>query len=117
MATQDEANGTSVADLRNLEEFTIPNGQTVEFGHMFGCMNITYYMKKTNASAATIYADLSGWGGDICDLMSYTKEKVSGDVETMAADIQKNYLGVDDPSTHTFGQLDIYGDLDAILLS
>ena len=116
VATQDEANRTSVADLRNLEEFTIPNGQTVEFGHMFGCMNITYYMKKTNASAATIYADLSGWGGDICDLMSYTKEKVSGDVETMAADIQKNYLGVDDPSTHTFGQLDIYGDLDAFYI-
>ena len=116
VADQDKENGTSASDLKNLEEFTIPNGQTVEFGHMFGCMNITYYMKKTNPGAATIYADLSGWGGDICDLMTFTKGKVSGDVDAMAADIQKNYLGVDDPSTHTFGILDIYGDMDAFYI-
>lgn len=116
VAAQDLSNGTTASDLRNIEEFKIPNGQTVDFGHMFGCMNITYYMKKTNASAATIYADLSGWGGDICDIMTFTKGKVSGDIETMTADIRENYLGVDDPEVHTFGILDIYGDLDAFYI-
>lgn len=116
VAAQDQANGTTASALRNLEEFEIPNGQTVEFGHMFGCMNITYYMNKTNPSAATIYADLSGWAGDICDLMTYTKGKVSGTVEEMANDIRENYLGVDEPEVSSFGVLDIYGDLDAFYI-
>lgn len=116
VSAQDKENGTHASDLRNLEEFEIPNGQKVDFGHMFGTMNITYYMEKTNPSKAVIYADLSGWAGDVCDLMTYTKGKVSGSIESMAAEIRQSYLGIDDPDVHTFGILDIYGDLDAFYI-
>ena len=109
---QDKANGTNAGILKNLDYFTIPNGDQVDFGHMFGCMNITYYMAKTNPTQATIYADLSGWGGDLGDLMEATVDEVEvADIETMITGVRE-YLAVDDPSSHGFGLDDIYGDLD-----
>lgn len=120
VAAQDAATGTSVASLRELEPMVIPNGQTVDFAHMFGCMDISYAAKKQSAKAAN--ADMSGWGGDICDLIGYVQGKVTGTVEQMAAEIRTatenghpKYFGYDDPDpdTHSFGMTDLYGDLDA----
>ncbi len=117
VAEQDTANGTSASDLRSLGNFQIPNGDTVDLGHMFGCMNITYYIGKTNPTAALANADLSGWGGDVCDLMDYAKQHgvTSGTVDEMADYIRTNYLGENDPSpnVHEFSWTDVYGDLDA----
>ena len=119
VAEQDKTNGTSAGALRNLQEFTIPNGQTVEFKHMFGTMNITWY-QRNNAQYGLDQADMGGWAGDVCDLMSYTNGKVTvaadaddAAVDTAAKEIRTKYLGIDDPTTHTFGILDLYGDLDA----
>ena len=112
VAERDTENGTNAGALRGIGNFEIPNGQTVEFAHMFGAMNIAYY--NDNAAAN---ADFGSWAGDIVDLMEYTKGKVSGtDVETMAQDIRENYLGVDDPEAHSFGYQDIYGDLDSFYI-
>ena len=63
VATQDAEMGTAAMSLRNIVigNFTLPNGNKVDFGHMFGCMNISYINKGS--------ADLSGWAGDICDLL------------------------------------------------
>lgn len=122
VAQQDAANGTSAAALRSLQEFTLPNGDKVDFVHMFGCMDITYHTMQTNASAAVTNGDLGGWGGDICDLMDYTKKYspiTSTTVEEMANELRTDgkHLGYDDPSedddVHSFGMLDLYGDLDA----
>ena len=122
VAQQDAANGTSAAALRSLQEFTLPNGDKVDFVHMFGCMDITYHTMQTNASAAVTNGDLGGWGGDICDLMDYTKKYspiTSTTVEEMANELRTDgkHLGYDDPSedddVHSFGILDLYGDLDA----
>lgn len=63
VTNQDAANGTTAGALRSLTEFTLPNGDEVDFVHMFGCMDISYHTMKTNASAATINGDLGGWGG------------------------------------------------------
>ena len=119
VAEKDKKFGTSVEGLRNLDTFTIPNGQTVEFRHMFGTMNITWY-QRTNKDYALTQADMGGWAGDVCDLLSYTNGKVSvaadADEEAInkaADEIRTKYLGVDEPDVHTFGILDIYGDLDA----
>ena len=110
VAQQDAANGTTVMRLRNLELFTIPNGQTVDFGHMFGTMNIAYIASQASA-------DLGGWAGDICDLLYYSKNfgnVPAGTVDEMAAYIKTNCFGVN--ADDAFGMDDFYGDLDAIYL-
>ena len=125
VADQDAANGTNAKALRSLQEFTLPNGDEVDFVHMFGCMDISYHTMQTNASAAVTNADLGGWGGDICDLIDYTKKYsplTSTTIEDMAYELRTDskHLGYDDPSeeddVHSFGILDLYGDLDAYYL-
>lgn len=112
VTAQDTANGTTASSLRDIEEFTTPNKQTVEFGHMFGALDIAYHN-----NGATEPADFGSWAGDICDLMDFSHGKVTAtDVEEMAKEIRENYLGVDDGAgddQSSFSYTDIYGDLDA----
>ena len=112
---QDAENGTSVEDLRDIviDEFYLPNGNQTDFGHMFGCMNISYKAKGS--------ADLSGWAGDLCDLLQYSvseidaiNENTDGSVESMAAYILENCFGVD--ASGAFGWDDFYADMDAYYL-
>ena len=109
VAEQDTVNGTTAQALRGIGSFTLPNGQGAEFAHMFGAINIAYYNNYAQTNV-----DFGGWAGDLVDLMEYTKGKLTGaDVEAMAQEIRESYLGIDDPGAHSYGQLDIYGDLDA----
>ena len=116
VAEQDAANGTSVARLRNLENFILPNGNEVDFKHMFGAMDMAYHTKNQST------ADLGSWAGDICDLVQLTTNAgVTGTVEEMAEEIRTNndkYFLYDHPSDdiHSFGILDLYGDLDAFYI-
>lgn len=112
---QDRENGTTAMDLKdiNIDNFKLPNGNPVDFGHMFGCMNISYVAKGS--------ADLSGWAGDICDLLQYSVTQLDsiegyteGDIETMAAYIQENCFGVN--ASGAYGWDDFYGDMDAYYL-
>ena len=111
---QDAANGTTAGKLRNLGGFTLPNGNEVEFGHMFGCMDMAYHTGNQNT------ADLGSWAGDICDLLQLTTNAgVTGTVEDMAYEIRTNndkYFLYDAPEVHSFGILDLYGDLDAFYI-
>ncbi|MBQ7922069.1 MAG: phosphodiester glycosidase family protein [Clostridia bacterium] len=109
--TQDAENGTNVMDLRDIvvEDFYLPNGNQVDFGHMFGTMNISYVAKGS--------ADLSGWAGDLCDLLYYCVSAATvpeGTVEEMAAYILENCFGED--ADNAFGWDDFYGDMDAYYL-
>ena len=109
---QDQINGTSVMDLRDIviDDFRLPNGDLTDFGHMFGTMNIAYI-------AATAAADLGGWAGDLCDLLLFSKEYgnvPAGSVEQMADYIRSNCFGVD--ADNAFGMDDFYADLDAFYL-
>ena len=112
---QDAENNTTAMNLKNIviKDFKLPNGNKVDFGHMFGCMNISYVAKGS--------ADLSGWAGDICDLLQYSVENIDainkntdGSIESMAAYIQKNCFGVD--ASGAFGWDDFWGDMDAYYL-
>lgn len=118
VAEKDKANGTNVAGLRSLaSEIVIPTGEESDVEHMFGCMNLTWYMAQSNPARAQEYADLSGWGGDIADLMEYVVDLVEvGDIDTMADEIRTKYLGVDDEVASAFGILDIRSDLDALYI-
>ena len=116
VAEQDAANGTSAARLRNMENFILPNGNEVDFKHMFGAMDMAYHTKNQST------ADLGSWAGDICDLVQLTTNAgVTGTVEEMAEEIRTNndkYFLYDHPSddVHSFGILDLYGDLDAFYI-
>lgn len=112
---QDTEKGTTVMDLRDIviDDFVLPNGNQTDFGHMFGCMNISYVAQGS--------ADLSGWAGDICDLLQYSvanldaiNENTDGTIESMAAYIQEYCFGVD--ASGAFGWDDFYGDMDAYYL-
>ena len=111
VAEQDAANNTRAGDLKKLGEFTLPNGDEVEFAHMFGCMDMAYHTGNQNT------ADLGSWAGDLCDLVQLSQNGgVSGTVEEMAEEIRTNnskYFLYDDPNAHSFGQKDLYGDMDS----
>ncbi len=102
-----------VSSLKNIETFNIPNGDLVDFGHMFGTMDITYHNKKS-----INHADVGGWAGDICDLMEFSDYgDVTGTLNEMIAEISVNYLLQDDPEeVGGFNQQDMYGDLDSYYL-
>ena len=109
---QDAANGTNAMDLRDIviDDFKLPNGNQVDFGHMFGTMNIAYIASEASA-------DLGGWAGDLCDLLLYSKEYgnvPAGTVDAMADYIRTNCFGV--PADQAFGMDDFYGDMDAYYL-
>ena len=112
VAQQDAANGTNASAMKDLGMFTAPNGQDCELNHIFGVMDITYHNR--NASNPKDSADLGGWAGDLVDLLYQVQQGgVSGDdLEEMIAVIRSDYLGKY-ISAGSFGQEDIYADLDA----
>lgn len=114
VSEQDKENETNASILRNIELFKLPNGNEVDFGHMFGTMDIISY----NGNIESDTADMGGWAGDICDLVTYSfKHGVSAeDIEGMAKEIQENYLHADVDGEDSFGDRDIYGDLDAFYI-
>lgn len=108
--SQDAANGTNAMDLRDIiiDDFKLPNGNPSDFGHMFGTMNISYVASAIQSD------DLSGWAGDVCDLIYYSafRETVpAGTVDEMAAYILEKCFGVN--ADDAFGWDDFYGDMDA----
>ncbi len=111
---QDAANGTTAMDLRDIiiKDFKLPNGNPVDFGHMFGTMNISY------VNTAVQSDDLAGWAGDLCDLLYfsalYGHVPPAGTVEEMATYIRENCFGVN--ADDAFGWDDFYGDMDAFYL-
>ncbi len=109
---QDSANNTTAMDLRDIviRDFKLPNGNPADFGHMFGTMNISYVASAVQSD------DLSGWAGDLCDLLYYSVAVgiPSGTVDEMAAYVVENCFGVD--ADDAFGWDDFYGDMDAYYL-
>lgn len=112
--TQDAAFDTAAYRLRNLDCFSIPNGNVVELAHMFGCLDMAYHTGNQNT------ADLGSWAGDICDLVQLAHfGGVTGTVEEMAYEIRTRndtYFLYDNPNSHSFGLMDFYADLDAFYI-
>ena len=108
-AVEDESQMICVTALKDLKNFTIPNGNLVDLGHMFGTMDITYHNKF-----GLNHADVAGWAGDLVDLLSTTdRHAVSGTLDEMVADISANYLCKSFPGeSDLFNLMDMYGDLD-----
>ncbi|MBQ8603250.1 MAG: phosphodiester glycosidase family protein [Oscillospiraceae bacterium] len=94
--------------LKNINNFTILNGDTVDFGHMFGTMDLTYH---NNFSIN--HADVGGWAGDVVDLLcTADRHNVTGTLEEMIKVILDNYLAKNINESDSFGETDMLGDLD-----
>ena len=106
---ENESQMICASSLKDIASFTIPNGDTVDFGHMFGTMDITYH----NGFGIN-HADVAGWAGDLVDLLSTAdRHNVTGTVEEMVVDISDNYLCHAIPGeSDQFSLTDMYGDLD-----
>ena len=110
-----------VTALKDIHEFVLPNGDGVDFGHMFGTMDITYHN-----NFGQNHADVAGWAGDLVDLLTTSDrhDVYSPDaegnyptIEEMTKLIGEKYLnhdiaGEDDQ----FGHSDMYGDLDGFYM-
>ena len=103
----------AITSLKNIENFYLPNGDYVDIGHMFGTMDITYHNNFSQN-----HADVGGWAGDLVDLLEFADYGgVSGTLEEMVAQITDQYLlayAPDELDIGSFGQTDMYGDLDAM---
>ena len=105
-----------VSGLKNIHEFSLPNGDWADIGHVFGSMDITY----TNKSSED-HADVSGWAGDTVDLMSMVDQfgLESTSLEDMIQEINTKYFlkyredFAEEPVEGTFSNTDMEGDLDA----
>lgn len=117
---QDAANGTAAGALRNLEDIVLPNGNTMDFGHLFGCLNVS-----SNNSYNQNYTDFGSWVGDICDLMECSDHYgvEATDIEDLVSEITEkyfldNYLTCEgfDGSTSGFSEVDLRADLDCFYI-
>ena len=99
----------NVTGIKNIKNFILPNGDGVDFGHMFGTMDITYHNKNS-----INHADVSGWAGDLVDLLSTAdRHQVTGTVDEMIVEIGNKYLNHSiSGESDQFSQTDMYGDLD-----
>lgn len=113
VAQKDSENGTTASRVRTLnkgDKITAPNGDKMEFPHLFAMADMAYHNEAN--------ADLGGWAGDLVDLMQYTDCEGNlpefTDIETWAEYIRLNCLGQQaaDPEIGSFSFGDMYGDLD-----
>ena len=117
-------NYLKVTGLKNLEEFDLPNGHRSDMGHIFGTMDISY----TNISSRN-HADVSGWAGDLVDLMSSADRVFSGTseeayfyltpadtLEGMIAQIKDKIFLSAPCKNDNFSRTDFDGDLDGLYL-
>ncbi len=117
----DDINGTHAYALREMDnkKLTMPNGQIMEFDHLFGAMNVS---SKNNYG--TNNTDFGSWVGDLCDLMLFVWEGETnkggyseGNYETideLLSLINKEYFGKNASAAFagSFSIADIRADLD-----
>jgi len=120
-AMEDALNGEAgeeiltITRLKNLKNFTLPNDDMADIGHMFGTMDITYH---NNFSVN--HADVGGWAGDLVDLLEFADiNGVNGTLEEMIAEVSENYLGAipSEAWQPSFSYTDILGDLDGFYVT
>lgn len=98
--------------LKNINVLTLPNGNRVDLGHMFGTLDIAY----TNKGSVN-HADVGGWAGDLVDLITSADadgyDGVKGEVEDMVKTLKESYFLKNPQPNDVFSLTDFYGDLDA----
>ena len=92
----------NLTGLKTVETFKVPSTkEVVDFRHMFAVMNVAY----SNVQNTT---DLSGWAGDLVQLMDEFKSSIKTGDELLTV-IRAAFNG-----NSTFGSADVCADFDAV---
>ena len=104
---KDEEKGTSAQATQTYREIIMPNGETIDFVHMFAVMNGIEHGK----SFSDIYAHLVGWGSDTEQLLEDIMYQ-QGDLEYLMQYAKDNYFRI----KGGFSEADLISDLDGPIL-
>ena len=104
---KDEEKGTSAQATQTYREIVMPNGETIDFVHMFAVMNGIEHGK----SFSGIYAHLVGWGSDTEQLLEDIMYQ-QGDLEYLIQFTKENYFRI----KGGFSEADLISDLDGPIL-
>ena len=107
ITTKDEEKGTSAQATQTYREIVMPNGETIDFVHMFAVMNGIEHGK----SFSDIYAHLVGWGSDTEQLLEDIMYQ-QGDLEYLMKFAKDNYFRI----KGGFSEADLISDLDGPIL-
>ena len=109
ISSKDEENETSAKKTQTYRDIVTPNGDKIDFVHMFAVMNgIEYGKSYTNN-----FAHLVGWGGDTEQLLEDIMNQ-NGDLDSIIEFAKNNYFRI----KGGFDESDFISDLDApIILS
>ena len=105
--TKDEEFGTSAQATQTYREIIMPNGDTIDFVHMFSVMNGIEHGK----SFSDTYAHLVGWGSDTEQLLEDIMNE-KGDLDYLINYGKDNFFR----KKGGFGEADLISDLDGPIL-
>lgn len=109
ISSKDEENETSAKKVQSYREIITPNGDKIDFVHMFAVMNGI----ENGNSYSSGFAHLVGWGGDTEQLLVDIMKK-SGDLDSLMELTKNNYFRI----KGGFDENDLISDLDGpIILS
>ena len=94
-------NNGDLADLMGMGDLELPNGQSIDFGHLLASINLVYRGVPITGS----------WGGDCMELAQQFSGQAS-DVDGYISLMQESFGTEDDSST--FGAQDLRADLDSV---
>ena len=107
ISTKDQEKGTTAQKTQKYRDMVMPNGDKIDFVHMFAVMNGIEY----GNSYSSLFAHLVGWGGDteqlLEDIMSY-----QGDIDSLMKIAKSDYFRI----KGGFDEADLISDLDAPIL-
>ena len=107
ISSKDKEKGTSAQKTRTYRVITTPNGDKIDFVHMFAVMNGIEYGNSFSSN----YAHLVGWGGDTEQLLEDIMS-IEGDLETIMNQAKNNYFRI----KGGFDEADLISDLDGPIL-
>ena len=109
ISSKDEENETTAKKTQKYREIITPNGDKIDFVHMFAVMNGI----ESGNSYSTNFAHLVGWGGDTEQLLEDIMNQ-NGDLESLIEFAKNNYFRI----KGGFDENDLISDLDGpIILS
>ena len=110
ISSKDEENETTAKKTQTYRDIVTPNGDKIDFVHMFAVMNGIEY----GNSYTDNFAHLVGWGGDTEQLVLEDIMEKSGDLESLMELAKNNFFRI----KGGFDESDLISDLDApIILS
>ena len=105
--SKDTEKGTSAQATQTYRDMVMPNGDKLDFVHMFAVMNGIEFGKSYSGN----YAPLVGWGGDTEQLLEDIMNQ-QGDIESLMEIAKTQYFRI----KGGFDEGDLIADLDATIL-